>query len=48
MVGAVAEKRAPPVKRRDLLKKVCLLGDPGVGKKTIAGIVAPFEKGIDK
>jgi small GTP-binding protein len=44
----VAEKRAPPVKRRDLLKKVCLLGDSGVGKKTIAGIVAPFEKGIDK
>jgi len=44
----VAEKRPPPVKRRDLLKKVCLLGDSGVGKKTIAGIVAPFEKGIDK
>jgi len=44
----MSEKRVAPVKRRDLLKKVCLLGDSGVGKKTIAGIVAPFEKGIDK
>lgn len=42
------ERRAAPVKRRELLKKVCLLGDSGVGKKTIAGIVAPFEKGIEK
>jgi len=42
------ERRATPVKRRELLKKVCLLGDSGVGKKTIAGIVAPFEKGIEK
>ena len=37
-----------PVKRRELIKKVCLLGDSGVGKKTIASIVAPFEKGIEK
>jgi len=36
------------MKRRELLKKICLLGDSGVGKKTIAGIVAPFEKGIEK
>ncbi|MBM4250049.1 MAG: GTP-binding protein [Euryarchaeota archaeon] len=43
----IPEKRAPP-RRRELLKKICLLGDSGVGKKTIAGIVAPFERGIEK
>ncbi len=47
-MAGTPERRPPPVRRRDLLKKVCLLGDSGVGKKTIAGIVAPFEKGIDK
>ena len=36
------------MRRRELIKKVCLVGDSGVGKKTIAGLVAPFEKGIDK
>jgi len=33
---------------RELIKKVCLVGDSGVGKKTIAGIVAPFEKGVER
>jgi len=36
------------MKNRELIKKVCLVGDSGVGKKTIAGIVAPFEKGVER
>jgi len=36
------------MKDRELIKKVCLVGDSGVGKKTIAGIVAPFEKGVER
>ena len=43
-----AERRASPVERRELIKKICLVGDSGVGKRTIAGIVAPFEKGIEQ
>ena len=36
------------MKKRELIKKVCLVGDSGVGKKTIAGIVAPFEEGVER
>jgi GTPase SAR1 family protein len=36
------------MKNRELIKKVCLVGDSGVGKKTIASIVAPFEKGVER
>jgi len=36
------------MKNREMIKKVCLVGDSGVGKKTIAGIVAPFEKGVER
>ena len=36
------------MKNRELIKKVCLVGDSGVGKKTIADIVAPFEKGVER
>jgi len=36
------------MKKRELIKKVCLVGDSGVGKKTIAGMVAPFEKGVER
>jgi small GTP-binding protein len=36
------------MKKRELIKKACLVGNSGVGKKTIAKIVAPFVKGIER
>jgi small GTP-binding protein len=31
-----------PLEKMDIIKKICLIGDSGVGKKTILGKVAPF------
>jgi|GEM_PF-3942020 len=33
-----------PLEKMDIIKKICLIGDSGVGKKTILGKVAPFRK----
>lgn len=48
MSGARREAGRARPQRRELIKKVCIVGDSGVGKNTIAGIVAPFEKGMEK
>lgn len=45
---APVARRAEPGERREMIKKVCIVGDSGVGKNTIAGIVAPFERGLDR
>jgi small GTP-binding protein len=33
-----------PPEHMDIIKKICLIGDSGVGKKTILGKVAPFRR----
>jgi small GTP-binding protein len=33
-----------PLEKMDIIKKICLIGDSGVGKKTILGKVAPFRR----
>jgi small GTP-binding protein len=33
-----------PAEQMEIIKKICLIGDSGVGKKTILGKVAPFRK----
>ena len=45
--AARASRGADPERRREMIKKVCIVGDSGVGKNTIAGIVAPFERGLE-
>jgi small GTP-binding protein len=40
----VPELMMEPVDRLDIIKKICVIGDSGVGKKTILGKIAPFRK----
>jgi len=40
----VPELVVEPVDKLDIIKKICVIGDSGVGKKTILGKIAPFRK----
>ena len=41
---AVPTLEMESLEQMDIIKKICLIGDSGVGKKTILGKVAPFRK----
>lgn len=45
---AGSRKRGATGKREEksIIKKICVIGNPGVGKKTLVGKVAPFNKDI--
>jgi small GTP-binding protein len=40
----IPELTVSPVDKMDIIKKICVIGDSGVGKKTILGKIAPFRK----
>jgi len=46
--GRVAYPEAPTAieEDRDVIKKICVIGDSGVGKKTLVGKIAPFQRDV--
>lgn len=45
---APAEKGPPKGSKKEVIKKICLVGDSGTGKKTLVERVAPFRYGFEK
>jgi small GTP-binding protein len=37
-----------PIETKDIIKKICVIGDSGVGKKTILNLIAPFKAEFER